>query len=59
MRNIKGNSLFANAYVRDGEHVYFKDAMLLALLAHTHGTDREGKDGRQVRKMLDDINLDG
>lgn len=59
MRNIKGNSLFANAYLRDGDSTYYKDAMLIAVLSHTHGDNREGSQGKILRKMLDDVNLDG
>lgn len=58
MRNVKKTSVFAQAYIRDGQSVYFTDAMLIALLAHTHGSDRTGADGKAVRKMLDDINLE-
>jgi hypothetical protein len=59
MRNIKGNSLFANAYLRDGDSLYYKDAMLIAVLSHTTGEDRSGAQGKILRKMLDDVNLDG
>lgn len=58
MRNVKKTSLFARAYIRDGKSVYERDAMLIAVLSHTHGADRTGADGKAVRKMLDDINLE-
>ena len=59
MKKMTGNetNVFARAYIRDRDLVYHKDAMLIALLAHTHGDDRDGPDGRRVRQMLDDINL--
>ncbi len=58
MRNVRKSSIFAQAYIRDGSSLYYTDAMLIALLAHTHGDDRTGADGKAVRKMLDDINLE-
>lgn len=58
MKNIQPESLFSRAYVRDDHAVYDTHAMLIAVLAHTHGHDRDGIDGDTVRKMLDDINLE-
>ena len=58
MKHITGSSLFARAYIRDDDTFYYKDAMLIAVLAHTHGNDRKGADGKKVRQLLDDVNLD-
>lgn len=54
------SSLYANAWLRDNKrNTYYRhDALLIAMLAHTHGTDREGTDAQTVRELLDDINLE-
>lgn len=54
------NSVFARAWLRDNatSNIYTQDAMLIALLAHVHGNNRNSKDGKIVRELLGDINLE-
>lgn len=50
------NSLFSKAYLRDGQAVYTDDAMLIAVIAHTGGKNRNGFQGKVVRQLMQDIN---
>ena len=52
-------SFYSKAYIRDDatKKIYTQDAMLIGLLAHVHGNDRDGRDGTIVRNLLEDINL--
>lgn len=49
-------NFFEIAHIRDGKFVYTGEAMLLAILAHTTGKDRESLDGKIVRRLMKDIN---
>lgn len=53
-------SVFRRAWLRDNAtgNIYTNDAMLIAMLAHVQGTDRNSKDGKIVRELLGDINLE-
>lgn len=54
------DTLYSRAWVRDKatKNIYTQDAMLVAVLAHTHGNDRAGMNGKIVRELMDDINLE-
>jgi hypothetical protein len=56
----KHRSVFRRAWIRDRAtgHIYSDDAMLIAVLAHVQGEDRNSKDGKIVRELLGDINLE-
>lgn len=45
------------AWMRDGSNIYTGQALLLAMLIHSQGTDRNSEDGELVRKIMKDHNL--
>ncbi len=58
-RNNNSN-VFNRAWVRDTAtgNDYSQDAMLIAVLAHVTGKDRSGMNGKIVRQLMQDQNLD-
>ena len=52
------DSVFARAWLRDKATggIYTTDGLLIAVLAHTHGLNRAGKQGKIVRELMQDIN---
>lgn len=60
VNRIKNKNVLINvAWTRNGNSVVTGEALLLAVLMHTHGgSAREGDQYNVVRKLMKDINLD-
>ena len=56
MKKLNTYSLFSRAYVRDGQAIYDTDAMLIAVITHTTDNNRDGFQGKIVRKLMHDVN---
>lgn len=52
--------LINQAWVRNGhgDGIITGEALILACLLHTHGSDRAGTDFKDVQRLMNDINLD-
>lgn len=55
--NASRNSILARAYLRDGDILIIGEALLIAALLHSHGSDRSGEDFKDVQKIMLDRNL--
>lgn len=45
------------AWTRDGKNIYTGEALLIALLMHTHADDRKSDAMGSVKKLMKDHNL--
>lgn len=43
--------------MRDGKIMYTGQALLIAMLVHSKGSDRDSEDMEEVRKIMKDVNL--
>lgn len=48
--------LINQAWAFDGDRVLTGEALILAVLLHTHGDDRNSDDFKTVQKLMNDIN---
>lgn len=51
-------NFYGQAYIRDHGTFYTGEAMLLAVLMHSVGEDRNSKDMKIVRELMEDGNLE-
>lgn len=53
------NRLMHRAYGRYKDEIYTGEALLLAMLMHTHGSDRNSKEMNDLLRIMRDANVSG